>query len=116
MKTIYRFLSYATLLWLCTLSTANAALLGLVPDGVPDAKTWNSIDYTANGSGGFDMVIGGFVTALDDGVGLSNPLGACSGLACYTLNASFDGSGNLLSGGTIKMVGFSCKLMDRILI
>lgn len=86
--------------WTLFVSAADAALLGLIPDYIPDAKTWNSIDYVPDGGGGYHMDIDGYVTALDDyGPGISQPLGACSGgLACYTLDADFDGSGSFVSG------------------
>lgn len=90
--------------------SANAVLLGLVPDVVPDAKARNSIDYyftnTTDNTGGFTMEVRGLVTSLVDLTGVHNVSGDCSSLGCYTLDATFT-SGGIFSGGSISLTGIA---------
>ena len=99
-----------SLVALLAMSNAQAVLLGLVPDPVPDAKSRNTIDYYytngSDSSGGFTMEIRGLVTGVSDNSGLENVSGgACAGgLGCYTLDASFNSGGEFQSG-TINLTG-----------
>ena len=100
---------FVGILAIFAVSNANAVLLGLVPDPVPDAKARNTIDYFfTNGtdnSGGFTMEVRGLVTGLADNTGLHNVSGSCAGgLGCYTLDATFNSSG-VFQGGSISLTG-----------
>ena len=90
------------------MGNANAVLLGLIPDPIPDAKARNTIDYYftngSNSSGGFTMEIRGLITGVDDGAGLHNVSGSCLTLGCYSLDATFSSAGDF-SAGTISLTG-----------